>query len=261
MSLYRLMARDRLKEGEVRPCPQPEVGGHVNGVDARPSPLQHVRYESLDLIDLGHHLLLLAAEEKAREIIAEAESEAKRLREEARQTGYQQGREEGKQEILPSLVAFGHAGQMLIVFEEQMVARYTPQIARFALDIAEKVIGREVAHDPHIVASILERAKREAAEAKQMRISLHPDDYRALCEIRPDLIAIGCESGRSIEVVPSEDVTRGGCRLETEMGLVDATLPAQIDEIRRQLLDEDPSQTVEGGLMPTPGRSPSHSPS
>jgi hypothetical protein len=32
------------------------------------------------------------------------------------------------------------------------------------------------------------------------------------------------------------------------MGLIDATLPAQIDEIRRQLLDEDPSQMPEAAV-------------
>jgi flagellar biosynthesis/type III secretory pathway protein FliH len=235
------MTRDRLKEGEVRPYDQPDVGGRPNTADPHPRPLQEVRYESLDLIDLGHHLLLLAAQEKAQTMIAQAESETQRIYESAREAGNQQGREEAKQEILPSLIAFGHAGQMLIVFEEQMVARYTPQIARFALEIAEKVIGQAVAENPKIVASVLERAKREVAEAKQMRIWLHPADHKVLAETRPELIRTGSETGRTIEVVASEDVTRGGCRLETEMGLVDATLPTQIDEIRRQLLDEIPS--------------------
>lgn len=242
MSSYRLMARDRLKEGEVRAYVQQPVGGRPSMTDADPGPLREVRYESLDLIDLGHYLLLLAAQEKAQAVIAQAESEARRLYEQARKTGNQQGREEAKEEILPSLVAFGHAGQMLIVFEEQMVARYTPQIVRFALEIAEKIIGHAIAEDPQIVASVLERAKREVAEARQMRIWLHPADHRVLAETCPELIKIGSETGRTIEVVGSEDVTRGGCRLETEMGLVDATLPTQINEIRRQLLDEDPSQ-------------------
>jgi flagellar assembly protein FliH len=239
------MARDRLKEGEVRPYDQPGLGRQPVMADANPRPLQEVRYESLDLIDLGHYLLLLASQEKAQAIIAQAESEAQRLCEQARQTGSQQGREEAKQEILPSLVAFGHAGQALIVFEEQLVARYTPQIVRLALEIAEKVIGHALGEDPQIVASVLERAKREVAEAKQMRIWLHPADHKVLAETCPELIKIGSETGRTIEVVASEDVSRGGCRLETEMGLVDATLPTQIDEIRRQLLDEDPSQNSE----------------
>jgi flagellar biosynthesis/type III secretory pathway protein FliH len=242
MSLYRLLARDHLKEGEVRLYDQPHVGDRSGTGDSHPPPLQEVRYESLDLVDLGHHLLLLAAQEKAQTLVAQAQSEAQRIYENARESGNQQGREEAKQDILPSIVAFGHAGQMLIVFEEQMVTRYAPQIAGFALDIAEKVIGHAVAENPEIVASVLERAKREVAEAKQMRIWLHPADHKILAETRPELIKIGSETGRTIEVVASEDVTRGGCRLETEMGLVDATLPTQIDEIRRQLLDELPSQ-------------------
>ena len=60
-----------------------------------------------------------------------------------------------------------------------------------------------------------------------------------LREMRPDLLRIGEEGGRTIEVVATEEVSRGGCRLETEMGTVDATIPVQIQEVRRQLLDED----------------------
>ena len=50
---------------------------------------------------------------------------------------------------------------------------------------------------------------------------------------------IGSDGHRTIEVVTSEEIVRGGCRLETESGIVDATIPTQIDEIRRQLLDTE----------------------
>ncbi len=244
MSLYRLVARDCLKDGEVRPCDQPDIGGRPILPDAIPRSLREVAYESLDLIDLGHYLLLQASQEKAQGIVAQAENEAQRLYEEARRTGRQQGREEAKQELLPSLVAFGHAGQSLIVFEEQLIARYTPQIVRLAVKIAENIIGKALEADPQIVASVLERAKHEVAEAKQVRIWLNPADHKVLAETCPELIKIGSENGRTIEVVTSDDVSRGGCRLETEMGLVDATLPTQIEEIRRQLLDEDSTQSL-----------------
>ena len=239
------MARDRLKDGEVRPYDQPDIGGRPILADANPKQLREVRYESLDLIDLGHYLLLLASQEKAQSIVAQAENEAQRLYELARRTGSQEGREEAKQELLPSLVAFGHAGQSLIVFEEQLIARFTPQIVRLAVEIAEKIIGHALEADPQIVASVLERAKREVADAKQLRIWLNPADHKVLAETCPELIKIGSETGRTVEVVASDDVSRGGCRLETEMGLVDATLPTQIEEIRRQLLDEDSSQSLE----------------
>ncbi len=245
MSLYRLVARDRLRDGEVRPCDQPDISGRPILSDALPNSLREVAYESLDLVDLGHHLLLLVAQEKAQSIIAQAGTEAQGLYEEARRAGHQEGREEAKQELLSSLVAFGHAGQSLIVFEEQLIDRYTPQIVRFAVEIAEKIIGHAVEAEPQIVASVLERAKREVAEAKQLRIWLNPADHKVLAETCPELIKVGSETGRTIEVVTSDDVSRGGCRLETEMGVVDATLPTQLDEIRRQLSDEDSAEGVE----------------
>jgi flagellar biosynthesis/type III secretory pathway protein FliH len=119
-----------------------------------------------------------------------------------------------------------------------MVSRSAPWIARLALEIAEKVIGRAVEENPQIVASVLERAKQEVADANRLRIWLHPADHKLLAELRPDLVTVGAASGRVIEVVASEEIGRGGCRLETEMGLVDATLPTQIEEIRRQLLGD-----------------------
>ncbi len=243
--MYRLMARDRLRDGEVRPCDQPDIGGRPALAGAIPKPLREVPYESLDLIDLGHHLLLLAAQEKAQSIVAQARDEAQRLYEEARRAGLQEGREEAKQEVLPALIAFGHAGQSLIVFEEQLIDRCTPQIVRLAVEIAEKIIGRALEMEPQIVASVLERAKREVSEAKQMRIWLNPADHKILAETCPELIKVGSETGRTIEVVTSDDVSRGGCRLETEMGLVDATLPTQIEEIRRQLADENSTENLD----------------
>jgi flagellar biosynthesis/type III secretory pathway protein FliH len=112
-------------------------------------------------------------------------------------------------------------------------------MVRLALEIAERVIGHAVTEDPAIAASILERAKREVLDARQVRVWLHPEDHKILSELRPDLMKVGSEAGRSIEVLASEEIGRGGCRLETEIGVVDATIPTQLAEIRRQLLDED----------------------
>jgi flagellar biosynthesis/type III secretory pathway protein FliH len=85
----------------------------------------------------------------------------------------------------------------------------------------------------------LERAKNEVAHARQIRIWLHPADLKFLAEARPELLRVESTSGRTIEIAGALDVGRGGCRLDTESGIVDATLPTQLDEIRRQLLDDD----------------------
>jgi len=242
--LSKRLSRDRLQPADVIPYRQEGEDTAPNS-DAKPS-LQGYRdfeFDSLDLINLGPFLLLMEAQAKATALIDTARQEAEALLEQARLEGAAQGREEAKQEILPSAVAFANAGQTLIVFEQQMIAHYTPEMVRLALAIAEKIVHRTAAADPEIVTSVLERARREVMDARRIRVHLNPADYELLAETRPDLLTIGHDTGRAIEVVADEQVSRGGCRLETEIGIVDATLPTQIAEVRRQLLDEEVKQS------------------
>jgi flagellar biosynthesis/type III secretory pathway protein FliH len=195
--------------------------------------------ESLDVLELAPWWILQSAQEKAAEIIAQATVQADQLRQQASCENAAAGRAQALQEVMPSLVVFANAAQSLIVFEEQLISRCTPQIVGLALEIAAKVIAKAVDADGEIVAAVLERAKHEALDAKQLRICLNPTDHQLLAELRPDLVKIGNDGKRTIEVVASAEIARGGCRLETESGIVDATLPTQIDEIRRHLLDNE----------------------
>jgi flagellar biosynthesis/type III secretory pathway protein FliH len=252
MSLSKRLARDCLQAADVIPYRQEgqEAEPGLDGEPASRAGCRDIELDSLDLVKLGPYLLLAEVQAQADATIDRARTEAEALREQARAEGAAQGREEAKQEVLPSIVAFANAGQTLIVFEEQMIARYAPEMIHLALEIAEKIVHKAVAADPEIVASVLERARREVVDARHIRIHLNPADYRLLAEMRPDLITMGQDNGRVIEVLADEEVSRGGSRLETEIGVVDATVPTQIAEIRRQLLDEE--NVVSSAVLPQP---------
>lgn len=198
-----------------------------------------VEFESIDFVEFAPLIVLSAAQELAAALTAQAESAAEAIREQARRQGATEGREAMLRDFAPSLIAFANAGQSLIILEEQLISRYAPHLVQLALEIAEKVIGHAVEVDGRIAESVLERARNEVAQARQIRIWLHPDDLKFLAEARPELLSVESTSGRTIEIAGALDVSRGGCRLETESGIVDATLPTQLDEIRRQLLDDD----------------------
>jgi flagellar assembly protein FliH len=254
------VARDCLQAADVVPYRHDgqETEPSADEQSTLSTACRDIELDSLDLVNLGPYLLLSEVQAKAEAMMHQAGTDAETLRQQARVEGAAQGREEGKQDALPSAVAFANAGQALIVFEEQMIARYTPEMVRLAVEIAEKIVLKTVAADPAIVASILERARREVLDARRILIHLNPADYNLLAEMRPELLTMGHDNGRVIEVVADEEVSRGGSRLETEIGIVDATLPTQIAEIRRQLLDEDsvqnpavsvPSRTVGGAVV------------
>jgi flagellar assembly protein FliH len=187
-------------------------------------------------------VLLAAAQMQAEEIGAQARKEAEALQQEAYTQGVTIGREEGREEmqgeLRASLLAFDSMQQNLKTLEEQLIIRLTPDIVRLALDISEKVIGARIEADPQTVALVLDRARAEVTHACQVNIWLHPADYETLQALRPDLVHVGEEGGRTVAVFTSSEVTRGGCRLETELGTVDATIPVQLEEIRGKLLEE-----------------------
>ncbi|MGZ8497095.1 MAG: FliH/SctL family protein [Candidatus Binatia bacterium] len=240
--MSRLVARDDLRAAEVQLYRQADLDGDTMA----PAPAgdadtdyRGFELESLDALELAPWWILQSAQEQAVEIIAQANVQADQLRQQASCDNAAAGREQALQDLMPSLVAFASAGQSLLVFEEQLISRCAPQIVDLALQIAAKVIAKAVDADAEIVASVLERAEREALDAKQLRIWLNPTDHQLLAELRPDLVKIGNDGKRTIEVFASAEIARGGCRLETESGIVEATLPTQIDEIRRQLLETE----------------------
>ena len=245
--MFRLLSRDRLKDAEIRLW----TTNAAENSSVADSEYLSGEFQPLDLLNLAPYCVLLAAQERAERIIADAEAQEGQIHTEAAVQGAVRGREEAKQELLPSLTAFANAGQSLIVFEQQMIERYAPQLVRFALEIATKIVGKMVEEDPQITASVLERAQGEVSDAKEMRILLHPADHTALAGLAAELVRMGSQRGRQIEVVAAEDIGRGGCRLETEIGVVDATIPVQLDEIRRQLLDEEmsPQETAEASVV------------
>jgi len=242
--LSKLVARDGVKAADVRLYRQANLTGHEVTPGATAGDDEACRgfeFESLDALEIAPWLILQSAQEQAGEIVAAATAEAEQLRQHASRQSAEAGRAQAMQELLPALEAFASAGRSLIAFEEQLLARSAPQIVDLALEIAAKVIGNAIDNDSagEICAAILERAKHEARDAKALCIWLNPIDHRILSELRPELVKAGRAGGRTIEIVAAEAIARGGCRIESEAGIVDATIGTQLDEIRRQLLDTE----------------------
>ena len=197
--MYKAVIRNALSEGEILPYQETD--------------LSHLLTEQ----EGAEEDSLATDQEKPEAILAEARRQAEDLRKEAHQQGMarglEEGREEARKELLASLDAFAQAGQSLIGLEEQLVLRLTPEIVSLAMEVAEKVLNKQVKDDPQIAASVLERARVEIPYAREVRIWLNPVDYQALSEMRPDLVRIGKEEGRNIEVAASEEIGRGGCRV------------------------------------------------
>jgi flagellar assembly protein FliH len=196
----------------------------------------------------------------AREILRRSIAEAQQLKERARtegerkglEEGLAQGRTQGRREEGQriSTEASTMVQSMMGVLEgieaqrKEWVAASQRELIQLALAIAEKIVRASIEVDPDVITRILSRAIELTAQRQQLEIYIHPIDVAAVEAFEPRLKEKFGEV-QSIRVIPDEAVPRGGARVQTVAGEVDARIETQLANIKGALLG--------GGSAPSGG--------
>lgn len=181
---------------------------------------------------------VFTAMEQAKVILNEAREDAKRIRshardvlnqaqlerEQERQRGYEQGLEEGRSEFSERVID----AEMT---KERIMEEAEPEVIRMVMDIAQKVIGREL--EKGAVVDVVKKAIAESLGQKVV-VRVHPADFEKLKNEQAALLE-AAGATRTVSVREDEGVSAGGCIVETELGTVDARLETQIQAIRKAL--------------------------
>ena len=112
-----------------------------------------------------------------------------------------------------------------------MLSEAEPQIIRMVMDIAEKVIGRQI--EKGAIVDVVKNAISQAA-GRKIVVRVHPADVPMIREREKDLFA-SLDQNQSVSVKEDEEIPPGGCIVETEMGTVDARLETQLNAIKKAL--------------------------
>ncbi|GAA5234011.1 flagellar assembly protein FliH [Verticiella sediminum] len=198
------------------------------------------------------------AAERARREAARRESELDALREAARQAGHADGHAQGLAQGLAEGRAQGQAEgrttALAAVREEEqarmaervaaldtlltncerdiarLAADTAPALTQLALAVARRIVAEELRVRPEAILSVVEAALQDAPADTRVRIHVHPDDAAILhAHMQSRLDEHGWRA------VPDSAVTRGGCRLLTSYGEIDASLQTRWSHIAADL--------------------------
>jgi flagellar assembly protein FliH len=166
------------------------------------------------------------------------------LRAQAWEEGQREGFAAGKREAAQLIAVLQRMVDEAKAAREEFIAVTTPQLLNLAVQIAEKIVRREVETDPTVVQRIAEDALRHAVDKHHLRIRVNPEDWETLQAVAPELQA-ALDDIREFEIVPDRRrgdrrMARGGCLIETESGIIDARIETQLEEIRERLTEEHP---------------------
>jgi flagellar assembly protein FliH len=115
----------------------------------------------------------------------------------------------------------------------QMIRDTEQQMVSLALAVARRIIHREVSLDRDLLIAIARVALDRLGEDAKVSVRLNPDDYAATESARTAEWA-----GSQVSVVADPRVPRGGCRIESDFGALDAGVDAQIQELAHALLGD-----------------------
>lgn len=123
--------------------------------------------------------------------------------------------------------------QDVVAARTDMIRRTERQMVELALTLARRVVHREISADQNVVLGMARAAIEKLGEDTHITVRLNPEDFQAVGgDNMPQL-------GTSVTVKADAKVERGGCRIESELGSLDAGADAQIQELGRGLLGDD----------------------
>ena len=166
------------------------------------------------------------------------------LEREAFMKGYAQGERSGAEAAArrgeATLRRLAQTVEELAGLRTELVQRTERQVVELALAIAGRVLRREVSLDRELLVAMSRVALERLGENVSATIRLNPDDYA--------FIGAQAQVGESslVRVVADPLVSSGGCLVQSDFGLIDVGIDAQLGEMATAL----------GVTAPTPQAAP-----
>ena len=166
-----------------------------------------------------------------RNLISRAREEADAIRENASKDGYQAGLEMAKGDI----EMLKDALDIFYGARQQMLDAIAPDILEISLDIAKKIIKKEVSENPDIILDNIKTIlKGLSKEESKIMLKVNPSQVAILKQRVPEEVALaGLEA--KVVVIPDENIMEGGCLVTTTNGVIDATIETQTEIISEAL--------------------------
>ena len=159
-----------------------------------------------------------------RNLISRAKEEANSIREAAAKEGYQEGLSEAKEDIERVKEAIGE----FFNAKQEVYDSIAPDILEISLDIAKKIIKKEMTENPEILLNnVKDILKGLSKEETKIILKVNPVQVAMLKQEIPEAMSTAGLEAKVI-IIPDETVMEGGCMITTTNGVIDATVETQL---------------------------------
>jgi flagellar assembly protein FliH len=152
--------------------------------------------------------------------------------------GYAQGERAGTEAAAARSEAMlrrlAHTLDELALLRGDMIQKSERQLVQLAIAIARRIIFRELTIDRSLLSAMARVALDRLGESASATIRMHPADHASITAEGAAHVTAG-----AVRVIADHLVPRGGCVVQSDFGLIDIGLDAQLTELSVLLLGDE----------------------
>lgn len=166
-----------------------------------------------------------------RNLVSRAQEEADNIKKSAFEEGYKKGLEQANSDI----EKFRNDLSNFMNAPKNVYEYIAPDILEISVDIAKKIIKKEVESDPQVlVNTIIEVLKTVSKSEPKINIRVKPQAVQFIKDTLPNITyQYGIDS--KINIIADPSIEDGGCVFQTNNGIVDASINTQLEIIKKAL--------------------------
>jgi flagellar biosynthesis/type III secretory pathway protein FliH len=193
-----------------------------------------------EALDSAHKTLTAAAQERER-LLAEAEKSAReRGYAEGYDAGYAKGYKEARESQREIATALTEAFSALENEWERHLSESLDDLKYLALEVAEKIVGREIAADRDIYFGMIDEALRAFRDYDWVDVCFSAEDEELAARVEKKLAERVTAGNKFVKIRLLKELPPAACIVETNAGAVDVSPGVQLHQISR-LLEEQVS--------------------
>ncbi len=154
----------------------------------------------------------------------------------AYESGFRQGEKAGleiaEKKLEATMRRYSESIMEIGRLKPTLYARAERDVVKLALEVAKKLVHREVHVDREIIQTLVKVALSHVATKSPVTVRLHPADYSYMLEQRSAGNRPG-ESEQDLVLLADKSIERGGCLIQSESGDIDARIKEEFHEVER----------------------------
>ncbi|MDR3572539.1 MAG: FliH/SctL family protein [Anaerolineaceae bacterium] len=179
--------------------------------------------------------IILQAQKSADEAISQAQAEVDQAVSEGYQQGWSSARAEAESVLKAAQAMIEEVGK----WRDDMLAHSEMDVIDMVQEIARVMFGDGVALDNSALQVNFNRVLENATSLGDLKIFINPADSSVLDPSWKEMQAM--ITGNKVQLIPTDDIKRGGCYVQGKLGTVDARIDTELHAVIETLNDVETS--------------------